>query len=146
MYQFTGSGLSGTIIVKFEDGRPNYKKQLEANTNEARTAFLQRVANESDEDALMVSWVRWIPDAPIPLQRLVAKYGPQEKAGFSDENYQPYREWERKGVSAYLSDDEKNVVRIDFAFTKDEQRKAWLKKYQFVPEWLKEEPAPAKKK
>ncbi len=138
MYQFTGTGLSGTIIVKFEDGRPNYSKQLDANTDEASAKFLQRLANQSDEEALYVRWVRWVPDAPIPVQRLISKYGPPEKSAFSDEDFEPYRDWERKGVTAYLSSDEKNVVRIDFAFTKNEYRSAWQKKYQFVPDWLKE--------
>jgi hypothetical protein len=146
MYQFTGNGMSGTIVVNFYDSRPNFKKSLERSTEGAPNEYLQNLANQSDEEAMSVNWVRWIPDAPIPIQRLVLKYGPPEKSPFSDENYQPYREWEKKGVVAFLSDDEKNVIRIDFSFTNQEMRKAWFARYKVIPDWLKEEPAPTKKK
>lgn len=146
LYQFTGNGLSGTIIVKFEDGRPIYKQHLESGVDDTLKDFYLRMVNKSDDDALSVSWVRWIPATPFSIQRLISKYGPVEKSAFSDEDYQPYREWERKGVRAFLSDDEKYVLRIDYSFTKDEHRKAWLLKHQMLPEWLKDDHYNKKKK
>jgi hypothetical protein len=146
LYQFTGPGLSGTIIIKFTDARPEYKKDLETNANEARTAPLQLLANQTDDDALGVNWVRWVPEAPFPVQRLISKYGSPEVSAFSDEEYEPYRRWIRKGLTAFLADDEKKVTRIDFLFTADDNRRAWMKKFNFVPDHLKEEVVPQKKK
>lgn len=146
MYQFTGIGMSGTIIVKFDDSRPSYKKELESGSATVSAELLQNLINQTDDEALTVSWVRWIPDSQIPLQRLISKYGKPEKSGFSDENFEPYRSWDKRGISVYLSDDEKFVQRIDFSFTKDEMRKAWLRKYKIVPYWLRDKPREVKKK
>jgi hypothetical protein len=145
LYKFTGTGMSGWIIVKFDDSRPTFKEAAEKDPTAESAAFLQEMAQQSDEEAMSVNWVRWVPDTRIPIQRLVSKYGKPEKSGFSDENYQPYRSW-NKGVDAYLSDDEKYVERIDFSFTRDEYRKAYLEKYKTVPFWLKDKPAQTKKK
>lgn len=95
------------------------------------------LASQTDEVALSVNWVRWVPDTRIPLQRLVSKYGKPDKSGFSDEDYKPYRSWNR-GIEAYLTDDEKYVDRIDFNFTKEEYRKAYKEKFNFIPSWLKD--------
>ena len=145
MYQFSGTGLPGVIIVAFYDARPNQKKILETIDNDSVKTLYKNLSSQSDDDALTVSWVRWIPDEAFPLQRLIAKYGPPEKSAFSNENFQPYRAWKKKGVAAYLTDDEKKVVRIDYSHTKAEQRAAYIKKYNFVPDWLKEN-TPATKK
>jgi hypothetical protein len=145
LYKLTGTGMSGWIIVKFDDLRPTFKENAEKDSTAESAALFQKISQQSDEEALSVNWVRWVPDTKIPIQRLVSKYGKPDKSGFSDEDYQPYRSW-NKGVEAYLSDDEKYVERIDFFFTRDEYRKAYLAKYKFVPLWLKDKPAQTKKK
>lgn len=145
LYQFTGIGMSGWIIIKFDDYRPKWKEEAEKDPTSEKAEFFQNSSQKSDEEAMSVNWVRWVPDTQIPVQRLISKYGKPEKSGVSDESYQPYRSWDKKGVEAYLSDDEKHVVRIDFFFTREEYRKAYLAKYKFVPDWLKDKPSPAKK-
>lgn len=142
MLKIRGEGMSGIIVVKFDDLRPTWKEMIEKNPTAENADFLRKIAEQSDDEAITVSWVRWVPNEPIPVQRFVSKYGPPEKSGFADEDYQPYRHWEKKGVSAYLSDNEKDVVRVDFSFTIDEYRSAYLKKYKFVPPWLKQSPKP----
>jgi hypothetical protein len=139
MYQITGSGISGTIIVKFDDLRSTWKEMAEEVENEESKASLLEMSNQTDEEAMEVSWVRWVPDGPVPIKRFISKYGKPEKSGFSDEDYQPYRKWITKGVLAYLSDDETHVIRIDFLFTKEELKNAYWKKFKRIPSWLKEQ-------
>lgn len=146
LYKFTGSGMSGWIIIKFDDFRLKYKEDAEKDPNQETAEFLQKLSQQSDDEAMSVNWVRWVPDTQIPLERLISKYGKPEKSGFSDENYQPYRAWDKKGVEAHLSDNEKYVERIDFYFTREEYRKAYLAKYKYVPDWLKDMPSPTKKR
>jgi hypothetical protein len=145
MYSVSGRGLSGKIIVKFYDSRPEFKKALQDYPESKDKETFQRLATASDEEALSVEWVRWVPDIPIPLQRFVSKYGKPAGSGFSDDDLQPYRAWST-GIAAYLSDDEKNVISVEFTFTKEERRKAYQAKYGFVPDFLKEDPQPLKEK
>src|SRR4030095_13382883 len=117
MYRISGFGLSGTIVVKFSDSRPNWKAALEKEETETAKEIYRKLANESEDDALKVDWVRWVPLQPIPLARFIAKYGHPEETGFSDEDLEPYRRWAKRGLVGYLSNDEKNVTRVDFNFT-----------------------------
>ncbi|HCI12598.1 MAG TPA: hypothetical protein DFK12_01180 [Gallionellaceae bacterium] len=144
MYQISGEGMSGKIIVKLYDGRPLYQEMLEKNPEIDNSEFYRKLVNETDDEAISVEWVRWIPDYIIPASRFISKYGKPDKSGFADEDLQPYRLWEKKGLTAYLTDDEKNVVRVDFQFTRNEHRAAYLRKYKFVPPWLKND-QPTKK-
>ena len=141
MFQIRGDGMSGLIVVKLSDMRPAYKELLDKNPDTPND-FLRALANQSDDEAITVDWVRWMPNAPIPLQRFISKYGQPEKSGFADEDYQPYRLWVKRGVNAYLSDNEKDVVRVDFAFTREEYKAAYLRKYNTIPDWLKDQPKP----
>lgn len=138
LYTVSGEGLSGTIVVKFQDSRPYFRKKLQENSEAEHKDVVEKLANASDDEALSVEWVRWIPVAPIPLQRFILKYGKPDNKGFADENLQPYQEW-KKGLTAYLSDDEKSVVRVDFFFTPEELRQDYLSRYGFVPDFLKQE-------
>src|ERR1700726_1405876 len=132
MYSIAGAGLSGLIIVKFVDHRPEYRRRSLAVTDEATIKLLTSLMNLSDDDSFGVDWVRWIPAAPVPLQRLVAKYGPPEEKGFASDDLQPYRRWATKGLIAYLSDDEKTVMRIDYEFTQAEYCASWHVKFPQV--------------
>lgn len=120
MYSITGAGMSGTIVVTFDDPRPLWRERAEKESDDEHKKLLRQLADESDDEAITVRWVRWIPQNPIPLARLIVKYGAPERSGFSDEDLEPYRTWAKKGVTAYLSDDEKHIIRIDFTFTLEE--------------------------
>jgi hypothetical protein len=119
MYQIKGSGISGTIIVKFYDGRPNWRARSQEATDEKQKALYQRLANAPDDD-VMVEWVRWLSSVPFPVERLITKYGKPDKSGFTDDDYQPYKEWTQKGIFVRLSDDGKMVLAVDFTHTKKE--------------------------
>lgn len=144
MYQISGEGMSGRIIVKLYDGRPKYREMLEKDPEGDNSEFFKKLINESDDEAISVEWVRWVPDYTIPVARFISKYGKPDKSGFADENLQPYRLWETKGLTAYLTDDEKKVVRVDFEFTRNEQRAAYLRKFKFIPPWLNDTQAAKK--
>jgi hypothetical protein len=132
IYSVTGEGLHGTIIIKFIDWRELWWHQLASATDEATIKTLTDLANGGDE-SVTVEWVRWAPKEVIPLKRLIAKYGPPEEKGFAQDDFQPYRQWKKKGLTAYLSDDEQGVVRIDYDFTQAERCLAWKLKYPGVP-------------
>jgi hypothetical protein len=135
LYQITGVGMSGVIILKFDDASPYYQESLKnAKTDEERTLWQNLI--EKPDEALTVGWVRWMPEYPIALQRFVSKYGPPDAKGFADEDMQPYRTWSR-GVTGFLSDDEKYVVRVDYSFTRAELRRAYKARYGFIPDYLK---------
>jgi len=143
MYQIKGQGMSGTIIVKFYDARPFWKEQLSQSNIADNNDWMKEMA-EAPDDSITVAWIRWIPDIPFPVSRLIKKYGKPEKEDFNEEDYQPYKEWSKKGLQAFLTDDGKNVLRIDFSFTAAERRQAHKNKFGFVPPWLQEKKTKSK--
>ena len=135
-YKITGTGISGKIYVKFDDLRPVFRKNLLENTDPKKIEIYEKLSQEENEDALSVNWVRWMPEQPIPLQRFIQKYGNPSKSAFDDQDLTPYKSWVNRGISAYLSNNEKYVLRVDYSFTVAEQRIAWKTKHNFIPKWL----------
>ncbi|MFZ4876784.1 hypothetical protein ACL9RI_17020 [Janthinobacterium sp. Mn2066] len=134
-YKLSGQGFPGTLYIAFNDYRPTFRKfELEAreeessNTNasekEPLSATWKKLADQTDDNALAVRWLRWVPESPIPLQRYISKYGKPEKSGFNDSDMQPYVSWTKRGIYANLSDNEKLVVNVEFEFTKQEKTEA----------------------
>jgi len=97
-YEVRGSGIPGIIRVKFLDGD---------------------LPSTPPEESLTAYWVLWVPEAPIPLERFVARYGPPDEAGYEG-SVRPYRQWTKAGVKASLSYDEASVEKVDFTFTEEE--------------------------
>lgn len=141
MYEITGQGLSGSIILKFNDPRAIARALITMHqARPERVAKLTAIADTLTEEDAVVSWVRWVPNEPIPLARYVAKYGKPVKSGFRDEDMEPYREWPSRGVEVFLTDDERFVSRVDFTFTLSEQRAAWQTRRGRIPDHLKPTP------
>jgi hypothetical protein len=138
LYQITGVGLSGTIVVKFFDSRPMNRKLWENATDESMKEAFRQFSVGLEDNMLGVQWVRWVPASPIPLARFVSKYGAFQKAGFREDDLTPYRYWMTKGLSVFLSDDEKNVRSVEYEFTNADKRRAFQEKFGSVPDWLKE--------
>jgi hypothetical protein len=137
MYSITGSGLSGKIIVKFNDMRPFYKKMAEEADEKKEDGqnppvFWREMAGQAD-NTVMVSWVRWIPVLPIPIERLITKYGKPDRSDFSTDDFEPYKEWTSRGIAAALSDNGKMVVRIEYSFTEKERERAYKARWGDVP-------------
>ncbi|MRS05265.1 hypothetical protein EG832_18925 [bacterium] len=131
MYTISGEGISGTIVILFHDSYAKWKKQIEAEQDEAKKRFMEG-APHPVENQEIISWVRWVPDQPFSITRLVTKYGKPEITGSSQDNFKPYKEWNKRGIQAHLTDDEKNVMRIDFTFTQKERDEAMKQKYGFA--------------
>jgi len=129
MYSVTGKGIQGTIVIKFDDNRPSYKKMMEQATDNKMGEFWRGLAEDSEDNSLSVSWVRWVPDAPFLVDRLITKYGKPEISDFSSQDFKPFKEWKSRGISADLTDDGKKVVNIDFTFTEKERKDAWKAKF-----------------
>lgn len=150
-FRLEGQGFPGTLYIAFSDGRPGWRRQsAEQQQNQvaqgasAPTAqsFTEFLASESDDDALIVNWLRWVPDVPIPMERYKSKYGEPGKCDFKADSMQPYCEWAIRGLIVALSDDKKLVLSAEATYTKAEMRAAWRRRGTFMPDWLKEEPSP----
>lgn len=122
MYEITGEGLPGTIIILFFDQRPEFRRWVDSSTTSEMRTLSTYLAEQSDDDALQVVWVRWVPDVPIPVARMSAKFGKPDEKGYTDDDMSPYIGWKRRGLTAFLSDDEKAVIRIDYTFTEEDWR------------------------
>ena len=123
LYSISGEGIAGTIVVKFNDTRPLFKMLADTSVPGTNREKYEKLASQSDDDALTVQWVRWAPDTAIPLKRLVEKYGPWDKKEIHIQSYQSQRTWTKRKISAHIADDDKSVQMIDFDFTPDEKIK-----------------------
>lgn len=85
---------------------------------------IQKIIDRPLEEKMVLDWVRWVPVARIPFERLKSRYGEPEKCDFSTEDYTPYCLWASKGVNAVLSDDKKEVFSIEYMFTEKEKNLA----------------------
>ncbi|WP_306475696.1 hypothetical protein [Methyloversatilis sp.] len=136
LFSFTGGTLQGQLLVLFIDGRPDYRREIADGFADDLDA-LKLLAAESDDQALRVKWVRWVPTTPLRVQDVVAKYGRWDAGGLSDDGFRLYRSWDARGITALLSEDEQSVLMMDFVFTEDEQREAFMRRYGQVPSWLR---------
>ncbi len=128
MYSVTGTGINGEIFIKFHDLRSFWKEQSDAASDDATQELYSRLAQLSD-DSISVTWVRWVPDTPFPVERLIEKHGNPEKSGFADEDDAPFIKWTSKGIYARLSEDGKEVLEVDFTFTEKEILRAQKEKF-----------------
>jgi hypothetical protein len=136
LFSFTGGVLQGQLLVLFIDGRPDYRREIADGFADDLDA-LKLLAAESDDRALRVKWVRWVPTTPLRVQDVVAKYGRWDAGGLSDDGFRLYRSWDARGITALLSEDEQSVLMMDFVFTEDEQRDAFIRRYGQLPSWLR---------
>lgn len=123
-YSVSGLGMVGSLRILFNDARPHYKKRLLENAENVdfdKSGLYKRLSIASDDDALWVAGVRWIPIQAIPIARYRQKYGPP-KCSF-DEEMNPICRWASVAIEANMSDDNKMVNAITTSFTKAEQEK-----------------------
>ncbi len=125
MYKITGQGLSGLIIIKFVDHRPDYRHRSLVTQDEPTIKFLTYLMNMSDDESLDVEWVRWIPEAPVPLQRLVAKYAPPRRRGLG------------RKISNHTEDGQRRGSPLFFLMTRKQccESTTSLRRMNTVPPW-----------
>lgn len=150
-YRLSGPGFPGKLYLVFSDMRPFYLKMLEKISEKIEVSplgtitrkdvftfeYWTKLANETTDNSLKINNMRWVPDASIPLQRYIAKYGKPDESGFSDADMRPYAAWTKRGIYLNLSDDQKEVNSVEFSFTKEEERVECRKKHQKA-DWAKE--------
>ncbi len=148
-YSLKGEGFPGVLYIAFQDERPTYRrrvadlKSLQVELSERQASelqFAEKIGNNSDDVALNVEWVRWVPSSPIPLERYKSKYGEPSKCDFKADTMAPYCTWQSRSLTVNLSDDKKLVLHAEAAFTVAEQRIAWKARFNFVPDYLAELP------
>jgi hypothetical protein len=128
MCTISGVGIIGTIVVKFQDNRAQHTKKFEKIIKDDIEAQTKIKTSEPlfGDDSLVVEWVRWVPDSPIPIQRFISKYGKWDGKGYYDQDLAPYREWKR-GIAIILTEDEKKAISVNYHFTTGDYRKACKK-------------------
>lgn len=132
-YEVAGLGISGKIIIFFHDYRPWNQMMMERATDNVSKSFWKPLVAQSDDKALVVSWIIWIPVAPFPAERLITTYGKPTRKDYTKDDAMPFMMWESRGVLAYLTDDGKKILGIECTFTPKEMEDAWdaiLKHYK----------------
>ncbi len=142
-FKMTGQGFSGELFLAFNDFRPMYKKYVAEkctfDSTEESCQPQRTLAKEADDDALTINWVRWVPPLGLPLERYRSKYGEPSKLDFNKDTMEPNAYWSAAALLAILSDDRKSVLYVETTFTRAEMRQAYLRRYGFVPDSLKDE-------
>lgn len=151
-YSMTGDGFPGMLYLLLDDSRPfwrDYAKSLPPDSPDDAASdgsdkvfgrkWAEGQANESDDAALTIRWVRWVPAAPIPMERVKAKYGEPTRCDFDPADFSPFCSWESRSLSAQTTDDRKSVVFFTAGFTRNELRAAYKLKGSYMPEWLKDD-------
>lgn len=152
LYQFQGSGLSGTIILKLNSDKSLYLSEarvmdsiliadsLDQPDTSLWSDLMKRKRslvysnsmsfwnsyNNYTDDSMIVDWVRWVPTNDIPVERFIMKYGKPDTTNFTEDDLTPYKYWKR-GIRAFY-DENKVVIRVDFAFTYLDYKLEYFKK------------------
>lgn len=133
--------MSGKVLLLFEHDDEVRKKKLAAleksvtgmpvQSQARSTRLLLRQQKEHLakplDDRLALVLVRWIPDPPLRVAELTAKYGKPEEKRERDAVYGPIYVWS-KGVTAHLSDDKKFISMVEYWFTEDDLALYFLNK------------------
>lgn len=152
LYEIEGEGISGKIIILFNNNREFFKKSSEQidstlladsiqnldttiwdenfkktrkNMEELSESYRQ-IFNEYSDDGMSVVWVRWIPDNKIPLKRFILKYGKPDTTDFTGDDLSPYKFWKR-GITVFY-DEKEYVERVDYNFTYEDEKSEYLQR------------------
>lgn len=122
IYRLSGPGIVGDIVLFFRDYKGLIEIICEKQDNDEQKTYCE--TNLSNPDMMVhLNWVRWVPPYEIPLTKLIAKYG---KPKFEiSEDFDSTAIWEKRGILANLTNDNKNVTLIEYQFTEQEQDKAF---------------------
>ena len=157
LFTMTGEGLAGTIVLKFSkpdkynnEKIAEYEKDILSATQENVQTIQSIIENYKSklalplEEKLTLDWVRFVPTAEIPYERLVSRYGKAEKCDYDQNTFKPYCSWLSKGITVSLSDNKKMVDTVEYSFTFEEMFPA--PKPQAKPSLKKKSPKPKGKK
>lgn len=132
-----GQGLPGELLVLFNDWRPTFTKMIAQNEADGVDPNLTVITaraevRKGNDDSLTLEWFRWIPPAPIPMDRVIRMYGKPSVCKPSPADFSPICRWVAEGISITQSNDEKSAVLFDFQFSKSERRDGWTKRFPLL--------------
>jgi hypothetical protein len=126
--QMSGTGIVGKVFLKFstvdsfwEEMMTLEQSEIDANLERDNAKELANIAYYKSrlarplDDRLTLDWIRWIPDALIPIARIHGRYGKPDKCDYEQESFRPYCEWKGRGLLIGLTDDKKAVYKIEFS-------------------------------
>lgn len=121
MYSLEGIGIPGKLVLMLIDDHKFFQNFcITRNTDEINTLCDSKLSDP--ENMIWLNWTRWIPAVKIPLKKLTEKYG---KATFTTDDYfHDYAEWNKRKISALLTNDKIFVEHVNFHFTDDEYEEA----------------------
>lgn len=137
-FTISGAGLPGLLKIDFSDGRPYFTSEIKKHIDDPDWPYkdsFDKQGTATDDEALSVNWVRWVPEVPIPIDRYKKKYG-SPVCDF-DSSMMPFCKWPLVGLDAQMSEDNKFVLFVTTNFTKLEKRTSYIKKFNWVPDELK---------
>lgn len=152
--QMTGTGIIGTVFLKFstldsfwEEMMTDEQSEIDANLERDNTkeianlAFYKKELAKPLDDRLILEWIRWLPDEPIPIARIQGRYGKPDKCDYEPDSFRPYCDWKSRGLLIGLTDDKKAVYKIEFAIVVQDYKSA-RGKQQPKPDTSFELPSP----
>ena len=158
-FSMIGEGFPGKLMLVFDDSRPFWRGVLNdlppaapdlpaslADASNDTRNHIRELAFKPEDDALVINWVRWVPAAPIPMERVRAKFGDPSKCDFDAADFSLVCTWESRALLAQMSDDRKSVEFFTTGFTKTELRSAYKSRGREIPAWLSKEEDSAPKK
>ena len=139
--EIKGSGLSHTLLIHFEDAGPEAKKLLLERASSADlktaaeadwiTAEIVRLKDHPN-DFIRVERVRIVYRDEVPISRFKTRYGEPTSCKFN-ESFDQVCEWEKRSMSAKLSNDGKFVYQADTYFTLAEQVESFRRRGTEAP-------------
>ena len=121
MYSMEGAGIPGKIVFRlFYDVR-FFQEFCATRENEIKSKFCESKLS-NPENMMLLEMVRFIPDKKISTKSIISKYGKPKYS--TDENFNVFAEWDKRKISALLSEDKKFVNHIDYSFTEAEINRA----------------------
>lgn len=131
--QISGVGMQNELKVHFWDFRPMFRELLNSPENKDNQGF-KEASNETDDKALVVSWVRVVYKNPVPIDVFKRKYG--KSSCKIDDDFNEVCEFPDRSISANLTKDGKFVHFADTSFTKKEKISSFRSRGERVPDYL----------
>ena len=126
----SGSGIVGSIFMKFSTADGIFERlrdkaiasigsdpTLDVSSEQKAIEYYSQILGAPLDERLGLDWVRWVPPQPVPLQRLISKYGNAEQCDYKVDTFEPYCSWSSRGVFAVLDDKKVSVLSLEFTFT-----------------------------
>jgi len=121
-YLITGTGIVGSIRIKFDDIRKVYSDLYQ---KEPRGTYQEKLyyfaTSLADSQAYLVEWVRWSPGYALPVRNVIQKYGKKHQRHIDEQDFSVTYSWPDRSIDVDASDDGERVINVNFGFTQKER-------------------------